>query len=144
MKKEQFNYDFDSEYVDAVAKYTLQSVYRGALVKTAIFGRSYGVMKDLSVVREMVRNTNTIKNIDFDGVFYRLFGYYGAKYDSLMFYAKYLGNHKMHRHLCFLRAHLFHFHNNKHSLEFLFILRDSHSKKVKKSWLKFDKKKIDI
>lgn len=94
MKKEPFDYDFDQNYVDAVAKYTLQSVYRGALVKTAIFGRSYGVMKDLSVVREMVRNTNTIKNIDFDGVFYRLFGYYGAKYDSLMFYAKYLGNHK--------------------------------------------------
>lgn len=94
MKKEQFNYDFNSEYVDAVAKYTLRSLYRYALVRTAVLGRSYDVRKNLSIVRQMVKNPNMIKTLDFGKVFNKLFGENTGRYSSLDLYKKYLGDHR--------------------------------------------------
>ena len=95
MKKEPFDYNFDQNYVDAVAKYTLQSVYRGAWVRTALRGHtSYMVRKNLLIVRQMVKNPEMIKTVDFGKVFYKLFGENTGPYSSLYLYKKYLGGHR--------------------------------------------------
>ena|GEM_PF-2675826 len=94
MKKEPFDYNFDSEYVDTVAEYTLRSLYRHALVRTAVLGRSYDARKNLSIVRQMVKNPNMIKTVDFGNVFNKLFGENVAGYSSLYLYKKYLGDHR--------------------------------------------------
>lgn len=94
MKKEPFDYNFDPNYVDTVAKYTLQSLYRHALVRTAIFGCSCDARKNLSIVRQMVRNPHMVKTVDFGDVFNKLFGENTWLYSSLDLYKKYLGNHK--------------------------------------------------
>ena len=86
MKKEPFDYNFDQNYVDAVAEYTLRSLYRHALVRTAVLGRSYDARKNLSIVRQMVKNPNMIKNVDFGNVFNKLFGENVAGYSSLYLY----------------------------------------------------------
>ena len=93
MKKEQFNYDFDPNYVDTVAEYTLRSLYLHALVRTAILGRSYDARKNLSIVRQMVRNPHMVKNVDFGNVFNKLFGENTGRYSCLDLYKKYLGDH---------------------------------------------------
>ncbi len=94
MKKEPFDYNFDPNYVDAVAKYTLQSLYWRALVRTAILGRSCDARKNLSIVHQMVKNPNMIKTVDFGDVFNKLFGENVAGYSSLDLYKKYLGYHR--------------------------------------------------
>ena len=94
MKKEPFDYNFDPNYVDTVAEYTLRSLYRHALVRTAVLGRSYDARRSLSIVRQMVKNPNMIKNVDFGKVFNKLFGGNTGRYSSLYLYKKYLGDHR--------------------------------------------------
>ena len=94
MKKEPFDYNFDPNYVDTVAEYTLRSLYRYALVRTAVLGRSYDARKNLSIVRQMVKNPNMIKTVDFGKVFNKLFGENTGRYSSLYLYKKYLGDHR--------------------------------------------------
>lgn len=94
MKKEPFDYNFDPNYVDTVAEYTLRSLYRHALVRTAVLGRSYDARRSLSIVRQMVKNPNMIKTVDFGKVFNKLFGENTGRYSSLYLYKKYLGDHR--------------------------------------------------